>query len=93
MTSVPVPMCYSCAHLSIEPGMICDAFPEGIPEAIYLSRFDHRMPYAGDHGIVFMQDPDRPEPDWEIFAETPPRWTPWLRDSRGRSRRSMTRGA
>ncbi|MFC7257696.1 MULTISPECIES: hypothetical protein [Streptomyces] len=31
----------------------CDAFPEGIPSAIYQDGFDHRLPYPGDHGIRF----------------------------------------
>ena len=37
----------------------CDAFPEGIPDAIYLGGFDHRHPFEGDHGIRFDlgQDP------------------------------------
>lgn len=37
--------------------LICDAFPDGIPEAILHSRTDHRRPVEGDHGIIFKQDP------------------------------------
>ena len=30
----------------------CDAFPEGIPDAIW-EGFDHRHPFEGDNGIRF----------------------------------------
>lgn len=31
----------------------CDAFPDGIPDAIYDEGFDHTKPYEGDSGIQF----------------------------------------
>lgn len=31
----------------------CDAFPDGIPRAIFFEYFDHRKPYPGDRGIRF----------------------------------------
>ena len=31
----------------------CDAFPDGIPEAVRKNRIDHRKPFAGDNGIRF----------------------------------------
>jgi hypothetical protein len=74
VTSVPVPMCYSCVHLTDEPGMICDAFPLGIPSDIVESVFDHRMPHVGDSNIQFEQDPEAVEPNWgllfEVFGES-----------------------
>jgi hypothetical protein len=39
-------------------GFRCDAFPEGIPEAIVHSRHFHSRPLAGDHGILFEPEPD-----------------------------------
>ncbi|GAB2449695.1 hypothetical protein [Streptosporangium sandarakinum] len=32
----------------------CDAFPEKIPDAVFLGGFDHREPYPGDGGIRFL---------------------------------------
>jgi hypothetical protein len=48
-------------------GMTCAAYPSGIPAEILDSDVDHRLPYAGDHGIHFMQDPAKPEPDLTVF--------------------------
>lgn len=31
----------------------CEAYPDGIPEAILEGRVDHRKPFQGDHGIRF----------------------------------------
>ncbi len=55
-------ICASCAHLRFDDdasnygkpvGFVCDAFPEGVPEAIQFGGFDHRKTYRGDHGIRF----------------------------------------
>ena len=32
----------------------CDAFPDGVPDAIFLGGFDHREEYPGDGGIRFV---------------------------------------
>ena len=76
MTTVPVPICYSCANLYDTEGdarLRCMAYPEAIPEEILDSEVDHRLPYTGDHGITFDQAPDRFPPDWSIFeGEQPP---------------------
>ncbi len=72
MTTVPVPICYSCAHLAGQgAGMTCTAFPEGIPDEILNSEADHRLPYPGDNGITFEQTPGAPEPDPTPFGEEP----------------------
>jgi len=42
---------------SIAEGPTCAAFPDGIPQGIWDNKVDHRVPIAGDHGIVF-------EPAW-----------------------------
>lgn len=48
------PMCAFCAHkFKGGPPPTCKAFPEGIPQSIWQSRFDHRRAYAGDRGVRF----------------------------------------
>ena len=47
--------CMECAHLHCTgdlPGK-CDAFPDGIPLAVWDGDHDHTRPYPGDHGITF----------------------------------------
>ena len=59
-------MCLSCKRLdrgrSAGAGLRCEAFPDGIPEDIWQSRFDHHQPHAGDNGLLFVQDPAKPPP-------------------------------
>lgn len=52
------PMCQWCRHLrranaSEKSPFTCDAYPDGIPDAILNGNVDHRLPYAGDRGILF----------------------------------------
>lgn len=70
MTSLPVPMCYSCVHQSPN-GLACTAFPDGIPLDILDSETDHRLPYTGDNDIRFEQDPAMPQPDFEGLGFAP----------------------
>lgn len=59
MTSIASPfLCVYCLHLvrrgDYEPGIFrCDAFPNGIPDAILDNEVDHRKPYEGDQGIQY----------------------------------------
>lgn len=70
--SVPVPLCLSCVYLNREgPGMVCAAYPSGIPDEILDSDVDHRLPYTGDNGIQFVQAPGAPPPDLTAFEGTP----------------------
>ena len=52
------PICVDCQRLHPAVygkwGLFCDAFPDGIPEAIQQTRVDHRRPYGGDHGLQFL---------------------------------------
>ena len=62
MSTPTVPICEACARLRPRedgPGLVCDAFPEGIPDAIYGGGFDHRKAFPGDHGIRFLLSDDR----------------------------------
>lgn len=51
MTTIKTPICFGCKHF--KGNMTCDAFPDGIPEDIRLSRHDHRDAYPGDNGVRY----------------------------------------
>ena len=46
------PDCDFCKHLH-KDGLTCDAFPDGIPDAIRVGWKSHREPVDGDHGIKY----------------------------------------
>lgn len=47
-----MPQCLQCTYWE-EPGIICAAFPEGIPKEVLMNIVDHKNPVSGDHGIRF----------------------------------------
>ncbi len=50
------PTCSKCKHLTVigpYGERRCKAFPEGIPDGIWLSENGHREPHPGDNGIQF----------------------------------------
>lgn len=56
----PAPTCVAgpqgrCRHLFPPDldGPKCEAFPEGIPDAIYTEGEDHTKPFDGDSGIQY----------------------------------------
>ena len=65
MTTPIGPICFACKYLrkfDRKTGVYtCLAFPEAIPASIVFNRVDHRKPIDGDHGIQFVQNPDRAE--------------------------------
>lgn len=52
MTTTATPMCMYCSRLSTE-GWTCEAYVEGIPNALWIASADHRAPLPGDHGVRF----------------------------------------
>lgn len=67
MTRRPAPICYSCARFQGIPDDAtkgaCEAFPAGIPDAIWQGRGDHRKRWPNDGGLMFEQDPTKPDAD------------------------------
>lgn len=54
MTSIMAPICQGCTRLHGDlRDPKCDAFPDGIPVPILISKADHREPYEGDNGLQF----------------------------------------
>jgi hypothetical protein len=48
------PLCLFCTRLSYHDGKpICPAFPQGIPDEIWIGGFDHRKAFKEDQGIRF----------------------------------------
>ena len=48
------PQCILCANYrSDKYGLVCEAYPNGIPNAIINGEHDHTKPYPGDNGIRF----------------------------------------
>lgn len=50
---VASPTCGLCRHLRDAGVRTCDAFPGGIPYAIWAGRHGHRSSVTGDGGITF----------------------------------------
>ena len=46
-------VCCRCVHLTSMLRRRCAAFPEGVPEAIWVGDNKHKRPVEGDHGIRF----------------------------------------
>ena len=57
------PQCDSCRHLH-EDGCTCDAFPQKIPEDIFVNIVDHRNAVEGDNGIHWeAKTAEKPQPE------------------------------
>ena len=60
MTTYSAPKCFRCKHFNHddEENNTCTAFPDGVPNKILYSQFDHTEPYPDadnpqDNGITF----------------------------------------
>src|SRR5687768_1905116 len=54
------PICYWCKRFyKKSETFACEAFPDGIPQAIYRNEHDHRQSFPGDGGKLF--DPENEE--------------------------------
>ncbi len=54
--------CEYCKHVDRKriytEGYYCPAYPDGIPDEIFLNVVEHNKAYAHDNGIQFEQDPN-----------------------------------
>ncbi len=71
MKPLSPPICDTCVHLHGGATWSCTAFPNGIPDPIFMSEADHHEPYPGDNGVVYTRDPEKPLPgiDPVLFAQ------------------------
>jgi len=50
------PICFKCARFNWDGlGLVCEAFPDGIPDVIAHGENNHRQPYPGDNGLHFKE--------------------------------------
>ena len=72
------PLCQYCIHYrGTDPkygSCVCDAFPKGIPDEIYLYNYDHRLPFPNDNGIRLEPNP-KYYSDENEFRETADEFT------------------
>ena len=64
--------CSVCARYyakkSHEQGVsMCEAFPAGIPDAIFFNEANHKVPYPGDNGLQFVPKPDESPDETAAF--------------------------
>lgn len=63
--------CNRCKRLRSTADRTCDAFPDGIPDAIWRAECDHRKAYPGDNGVTFEPvDDDAAEYVAALFEDT-----------------------
>lgn len=66
----PLSQCDTCARLRSwkstgQPTASCEAFPGGIPDAVWTNTYDHRQEVAGDQGVRWESN-GQPFPDWAL---------------------------
>lgn len=58
--TVPMPVCMRCVHYDRSRPITCKAFPERIPDLVWLQGDPHTARIEGDHGILFEPKPNQP---------------------------------
>lgn len=70
----PLSQCSTCTRMRSwmvtgQPTASCEAFPGGIPDAVWTNSFDHRQAVPGDHGLRWESN-GQPFPDWALPEKT-----------------------
>ena len=64
--------CLDCVHFRRKKWGTCDAFPDGIPDAITFGYVEHNIPLPNDNNIQFELLPELEPPvlyDWAMNNE------------------------
>jgi hypothetical protein len=65
--------CLLCKHYreGSYPGT-CAAFPQAIPEEVFHTKVDHRLPYPGDNGVRLELSEEAKTGPLSLWADLPP---------------------
>jgi hypothetical protein len=55
--TVDIPACMTCTRFHRKGPLTCDAFPERIPDKVWLEGDPHTSPIEGDHGLLYEAKP------------------------------------
>jgi len=69
----PLSQCVTCTRMlswmvTGQPAASCEAFPGGIPDAVWTNTYDHRQEMPGDHGLRWESN-GQPFPDWALAEQ------------------------
>ena len=65
MMPADIPLCNRCKRMSEDKFHTCEAYPDGIPDAVYFG--GHIFPKPGDNGLQFLP---MNQQDYELFKKT-----------------------
>lgn len=69
--TVRPPVCLDCKHYRPAEATACDAFPDRIPDIVWLGGDRHTSPIPGDHGIRFEPVDAEPQPGKPLRIDGP----------------------